>query len=134
MVIPRDIEPQLREEHAGNQVADGVYWFSANMTNWYLVEDDDGLTMVDSGLPGHRALLESGLERLGATLADIEAVILTHADPDHMDWPSRSGRKACPCGSTRTITKQHSTAAPRSLVVPSCTYGGRHCCDFCGPR
>lgn len=54
------------------------------MTNWYLIEDDEGLTMVDSGLPGHWELLQAGLERIGFELTDIEAVIITHANPEHI--------------------------------------------------
>lgn len=50
----------------------------------YLLEDDDGLTLVDAGLPAHSELLQSGLERIGAETTDIEAVILTHVDPDHI--------------------------------------------------
>ena len=84
MVIPWGIDPKLREEHAGTEVGDGVYWFSSNMTNWHLIEDADGLTMVDAGLPGHRDLLQKGLDEIEADLTDIEALILTHADPDHI--------------------------------------------------
>lgn len=84
MNLPWGIDPELRVEHSGRIVADGVYWFTSNMTNWYLIEDADGLTMVDAGLPGHRDLLQEGLDTIGADITDIDALILTHADPDHI--------------------------------------------------
>ena len=84
MRIPWNIESHLREEHVATQVADGVYRLCSTMTNMYLIQDEDGLTLVDAGLPAHMELLKSGLERIGAELTDIKAVILTHVDPDHM--------------------------------------------------
>ena len=57
MRIPWNIEPRLWEEHAATEVADGVYRICSNMTNMYLIEDDDGLTLVDAGLPAQMELL-----------------------------------------------------------------------------
>jgi glyoxylase-like metal-dependent hydrolase (beta-lactamase superfamily II) len=51
--------------------------------NWYLVEEGGRLTAVDAGLPGFRGRLESDLRALGHVAADIDAVVLTHSDPDH---------------------------------------------------
>jgi glyoxylase-like metal-dependent hydrolase (beta-lactamase superfamily II) len=82
--IPWNIEPQLREEQVATEVADGVYQLCSVMTNMYLIKDDDGLTLVDAGVPAQMELLEAGLERIGADLSDIKAVILTHVDPDHI--------------------------------------------------
>jgi len=84
MRIPWNIEPHLREEHVGTEVADGVYRLCSNLINMYLIEDDDGLTLVDAGLPYQMELLEAGLERIGAETTDIKAVILTHTDVDHI--------------------------------------------------
>jgi glyoxylase-like metal-dependent hydrolase (beta-lactamase superfamily II) len=50
----------------------------------YLIEEDNGLTLVDAGLPAQMGLLQAGLERIGADITDIKAVILTHIDPDHI--------------------------------------------------
>ena len=82
--IPWNIEPHLRQEHVVTEVADGIYRICSSMTNIYLIERDEGLTVVDAGLPAQMELLESGLERIGAELSDIKAVILTHVDPDHI--------------------------------------------------
>lgn len=51
----------------------------------YLIEGDDGFLLVDAGFycdPGWEAL-ETGLARAGGTAADIRAVVVTHAHPDH---------------------------------------------------
>ncbi|ADB59916.1 beta-lactamase domain protein [Haloterrigena turkmenica DSM 5511] len=84
MRIPWNIESHLREEQVGTEVADGVYQLCSTMTNMYLIEGDDGLTLVDAGLPAHMDLLQAGLERIEADISDINAVILTHIDPDHI--------------------------------------------------
>jgi glyoxylase-like metal-dependent hydrolase (beta-lactamase superfamily II) len=65
------------------QLADGVVRLGTSMVNWYLVGDESGVTVVDSGLPGYRDQLEPGLKALGRSLGDVRAVILTHGDPDH---------------------------------------------------
>lgn len=84
MRIPWNIESHLREEQVATEVADGVYQLCSTMTNMYLIEDHEGLTLVDAGLPAQMELLQAGLERIGAEITDIEAVILTHVDPDHI--------------------------------------------------
>ena len=65
------------------RLADGVVRLGTSMVNWYLVGDDSGVTVVDSGLPGYRDQLEPGLRMLGRSLEDVRAVILTHGDGDH---------------------------------------------------
>jgi hypothetical protein len=32
-------------------IADGIHRVADGPVNWYLVEDDDGVTIVDAGLP-----------------------------------------------------------------------------------
>lgn len=65
------------------QLADGVVRLGTSYVNWYLVADDSGVTIVDSGVPGYRPQLEPGLELLGRSLDDVRAVLLTHGDADH---------------------------------------------------
>jgi glyoxylase-like metal-dependent hydrolase (beta-lactamase superfamily II) len=55
-----------------------------SFVNWYLVEADGRLTAVDAGLPGFKGSLGSDLRTLGFRPEDIEAVILTHSDSDHV--------------------------------------------------
>jgi glyoxylase-like metal-dependent hydrolase (beta-lactamase superfamily II) len=63
--------------------APGVTRLGGPEVNFYLLEAPDGLVLVDGGLPGHLAQLQSRLEGAGRSLGDIRAVLLTHAHPDH---------------------------------------------------
>ena len=58
--------------------------------NWYLLEDDDGVTVVDTGLPRHWALLPKALAKLGRRLDDVRAVVLTHGHYDHVGFAERA--------------------------------------------
>src|SRR5512144_3103952 len=69
---------------APTEIAEGVHRLGDALVNLYLVEDGGRLTLVDAGLPAHRSQLESYLPTIGRTLADVEAVILTHAHVDHV--------------------------------------------------
>ena len=70
----------------GIEVADGVYRFGTRRINWYIVEEDDTLTVVDAGLPGHWNLLVKGVEALGHTVSDVAAILITHGDLDHLGF------------------------------------------------
>jgi glyoxylase-like metal-dependent hydrolase (beta-lactamase superfamily II) len=65
------------------EVAPRVHRLGTSLINWYLVEAEDGLTLVDAGIPSHRPMLDAALTELGRTLSDVRAVILTHAHTDH---------------------------------------------------
>jgi glyoxylase-like metal-dependent hydrolase (beta-lactamase superfamily II) len=60
-----------------------------SMINWYIVADDDGVTLVDAGAPAHHSQLQRGLRQLDLTGAEIRAVILTHGDPDHKGFAEK---------------------------------------------
>ncbi|MFZ0042658.1 MAG: MBL fold metallo-hydrolase [Solirubrobacteraceae bacterium] len=62
----------------------GVHGLGIWAVNWYLVEDQGRLTAVDAGLPGFRSHLSDDLAAVGRSLSDVDALVLTHADPDHV--------------------------------------------------
>jgi glyoxylase-like metal-dependent hydrolase (beta-lactamase superfamily II) len=66
------------------QVADQVYRLGTDLVNWYLIEAGDRCTVVDAGNPHQYGQLAAALASIGRTLADIEAIILTHAHGDHL--------------------------------------------------
>lgn len=70
-------------------VAQGVYRFGSERLNWYVVEDDDEVAVVDAGLPAHWEQLRSGLDDLGYGPSDVSALVLTHAHPDHVGFAER---------------------------------------------
>ncbi|PZT52052.1 MBL fold metallo-hydrolase [Paenibacillus silvae] len=49
-----------------------------------LLRDEDGYTLVDTGMIGQFAELEATLADLNVSLSDIKRVILTHQDMDHI--------------------------------------------------
>lgn len=71
-------------------VAPGIHRIEDAHTNWYLVEDGNRLTVVDTGLPRSWNPLLGALQQLGRSPGDIEAVALTHAHFDHMGFARRA--------------------------------------------
>ncbi len=49
-----------------------------------MVEDGGRLTAVDAGIPGFGKSLQSDLALLGHGLGDVDALVLTHSDSDHV--------------------------------------------------
>jgi glyoxylase-like metal-dependent hydrolase (beta-lactamase superfamily II) len=68
------------------EVADGVHRFGTRMVNWYLIERDGRITLVDAGMRGYWPQLERALQALGRKLDQVEAVVLTHAHADHLGF------------------------------------------------
>jgi glyoxylase-like metal-dependent hydrolase (beta-lactamase superfamily II) len=72
------------------KVANGVHRIGEHFVNWYLIEENGHLTLVDAGLPASwRSLLEA-LNVIGRTPRDIEALVLTHAHFDHIGFAERA--------------------------------------------
>jgi glyoxylase-like metal-dependent hydrolase (beta-lactamase superfamily II) len=71
------------------QIAKGLHRIGSDTVNSYLVVDGDGVTIIDAGLPRYWKLLNNELARLGLTLNDVRALILTHGDTDHIGFAAR---------------------------------------------
>jgi glyoxylase-like metal-dependent hydrolase (beta-lactamase superfamily II) len=50
----------------------------------YLWRDDDGLTLVDSGVPGSGPAIAGAIRGLGHRLGDLRRLVLTHGHADHV--------------------------------------------------
>src|SRR3954447_1913043 len=74
-------------------VADRVHRVEDAFTNWYLLEDDEGVTIVDAGVPSSWDSLVAALPQIGRSLSDIRAVVLTHAHFDHVGFAERARRE-----------------------------------------
>jgi glyoxylase-like metal-dependent hydrolase (beta-lactamase superfamily II) len=74
--------------HRGT-VAPGVYRFGTARVNWYVIEANGSLTVIDAGLPGHWNQLIEGLAAIGYGVDDIAALVLTHGHGDHIGFAER---------------------------------------------
>ncbi|MBV8989299.1 MAG: MBL fold metallo-hydrolase [Solirubrobacterales bacterium] len=70
--------------------ADGIHRVEDSFTNWYLVQEDRRLTVVDSGVPTSWQSLQEVLRRLGARAEDVAAVVLTHGHFDHLGFAEQA--------------------------------------------
>ena len=76
----------MRTERSGPvEIVPRVYGLGSEVVNWYLVEDGGRLVAVDAGLPAFRRDLDAQLAALRGSVAEVEAVVLTHSDADHTD-------------------------------------------------
>jgi glyoxylase-like metal-dependent hydrolase (beta-lactamase superfamily II) len=74
--------------HAG--AAEGIHRIEDAYTNWYLVEEDGRLAIVDAGVPTSWESLHEALGRLGRRADQIESLVLTHAHFDHLGFAERA--------------------------------------------
>jgi glyoxylase-like metal-dependent hydrolase (beta-lactamase superfamily II) len=51
--------------------------------NSYLLVDADGLTLIDTGIPGSAIKILNFIKRLGYVKRDLNRILITHADWDH---------------------------------------------------
>ena len=75
---------------------EGVHRLEHAFTNVLIVEEGGRLTIVDAGLPGTWPHLLRTLHVLGRGLADIDALVLTHAHFDHLGVARSLVRRGVP--------------------------------------
>lgn len=66
------------------KIAEGVYRVPAKHANTYLVEADDGLVLVDTGMPGSEKRILKAITALGRKPNDVKLILLTHRHWDHI--------------------------------------------------
>jgi glyoxylase-like metal-dependent hydrolase (beta-lactamase superfamily II) len=75
------------------QLAPSLHQIGSNIVNCYLVEDAGQITIIDAGLPGQWRELLRELSRLGRSLDNVRALLLTHGDTDHIGFAARLHRE-----------------------------------------
>jgi glyoxylase-like metal-dependent hydrolase (beta-lactamase superfamily II) len=70
--------------------APGIHRIEDAYTNWYLVEHENGLSIVDAGVPTSWRSLLSALRELGRSTDDLDTIVLTHAHFDHIGFAERA--------------------------------------------
>src|SRR5262245_46722737 len=69
---------------AVKRVIKGVHVVPMGMSNAFLIEGDDGLTLVDAGFPGKEAAVFGAVRGLGHSPDQLKHLIFTHGHPDHI--------------------------------------------------
>lgn len=64
-------------------ITDAVHFAQTDLVNWTLVADGSGVMLIDAGFPGQRDDVVNSVRELGFGVADITAILLTHAHVDH---------------------------------------------------
>ncbi|QGU07496.1 putative metallo-hydrolase YflN [Corynebacterium occultum] len=67
-------------------VADGIDLISHAHVNCYLIDSDEGVTLVDAGLPRMWPMVLGALVRRGRQAEDIRGLVLTHGHFDHVGF------------------------------------------------
>src|SRR3982750_3851824 len=79
------------------EVADGVFEIRILFVHAHLVVVDDGVVLVDTGLPGRSARIERALHEARKPIGDVRTILLTHWHADHTgnaaDLRRRSGAR-----------------------------------------
>lgn len=72
------------------EISPGVRRLGVGLMNSYLLEESGQVTIIDCGAPGYyRHELPDELAAMGRSLADVRAVVLTHAHSDHIGFAER---------------------------------------------
>jgi len=66
------------------QVVPGVFRYADPLVNVWIVQESDRLTVIDAGMPRLLPRSRAGLDQIGRSLQDIDAVLITHGHPDHI--------------------------------------------------
>jgi glyoxylase-like metal-dependent hydrolase (beta-lactamase superfamily II) len=66
------------------RIIDNVFVIPGVMANTYILVDEDGLTVIDAGMPGSEKKILAYLVKLGKNASDVKRIVLTHSDIDHV--------------------------------------------------
>ncbi len=102
--------------------------------NMYALVDDDGVAVIDPGLPGEDTWnsIKHRLKQAGLEPRHIHTVFITHSHPDHSAAPSRSPRNRAP-GSWPTADSISAAPAARR-ATPICQRSIQKTIQKCTPN
>ena len=125
------------------EVVDGVIEIPIGYVNAYAVVVDDGVVLVDTGIPGRAEKVARAVEAARRSIGEVHTILLTHWHPDHIAIHERTtaavvalGGEApalyyvtMPPGSMRSlvdaVAARTGAHAPRSCRCPA--RGWRRC-------
>ncbi|HEX5996249.1 MAG TPA: MBL fold metallo-hydrolase [Jiangellales bacterium] len=76
------------------EVAEGVFEVPITYVNAFLVITDDGVVLVDTGLPGRAAKVEQALHEARRKVGEVHTILLTHRHPDHVGGVAELRRRS----------------------------------------
>jgi glyoxylase-like metal-dependent hydrolase (beta-lactamase superfamily II) len=65
------------------EIVPGLHLLALGISNAYLWQDEDGVTLIDTGPAGSGPAITSALSDLGLRREDVRRVVLTHFHDDH---------------------------------------------------
>jgi glyoxylase-like metal-dependent hydrolase (beta-lactamase superfamily II) len=71
------------------ELGDDVWWYDLCGVNAYLVDDDGDLSLIDAGNVWDRRSFVMGLHEAGFAMRDVDRVLVTHFDFDHVSGLAR---------------------------------------------
>ena len=110
----------------------GNTWYvgTAGLTS-LLIETDDGLILIDGGLPQSAALIDTNIRSLGFETRDVKAILISHAHFDHAGglaalqrltgatvFTSEAGRETLVTGRLQPDDPQYIADSPASSFPP----------------
>ena len=66
------------------KIIDNVFEVPGVVANSYILVDEDGLTLIDTGLPRSEKKILAYISSLGKSAHDVKRILLTHSDIDHV--------------------------------------------------
>lgn len=77
------------------QVVSGVYLIEGlRVAHVYVLASEEGLALIDSGMPGEVDKIVKQIEEAGYALSDIRAIVMTHAHSDHTGCVAELARRS----------------------------------------
>lgn len=65
-------------------IISGVHRISGGYVNAYMIDGDDGVTLIDTLLPKREHVIAGALAEIGRSISDVSAIVLTHSHDDHV--------------------------------------------------
>lgn len=98
-------------------IAPGVHQLSLG-SHAFLVDGDQGVTLVDTGMPGREGVVAEGLRSIGRSWSDLHAILVTHAHVDHVGSAAAIRRDAPGATLAMSATDAHHARGETSPPPP----------------